>query len=116
MAFVAERRGRTVGWAYLAVGDARSRYPGPWLFRLNVPVRYRGTGIGEHLARRVVEACRARDLDCVWLMVDASNVAATTLYRRLGFVAAHDALSVARMDEEFRRHGVRRLVMRAPLP
>ena len=104
-----------MGWAYLAVGDARSRYPGPWLFRLHVLVRYRGTGIGERLTRRVVESCRARDLDCVWLMVDASDTAATTLYRRLGFVAADDALSLARMDEELRRRGVRRLVMRAPL-
>lgn len=115
MAFVAERRGRIVGWAYLVVGDAQSRFPGAWLFRLHVPVHYRGMGIGERLARRVVESGRTQGFDCVWLMVDASNVAATTLYRRLGFVAADDALSVARMDEEFRRYGVRRLVMRALL-
>jgi ribosomal protein S18 acetylase RimI-like enzyme len=115
MAFVAERRGRIVGWAYLVVGDAHSRFPGPWLFRLHVVGRYRGTGIGERLARRAVESGRAQGFDCVWLMVNASNVAATTLYRRLGFVAADDALSAARVDEAFRRYGARRLVMRAPL-
>jgi GNAT superfamily N-acetyltransferase len=113
--YVAERRGRIVGWAYLVVGDAQSRYPGPWLFRLHVVGRYRGAGIGERLTRRVVESGRAQGFDYIWLMVNASNVAATTLYRRLGFVAADDALSVARMDEEFRRYGVRRLVMCAPL-
>jgi ribosomal protein S18 acetylase RimI-like enzyme len=115
MAFVAERRGRIVGWAYLVVGDAQSRFPGPWLFRLHVVGRYRGTGIGERLARRAVESGRAQDFDYVSLMVNESNVAASMLYRRLGFVVADDALSVARMDEAFRRYGVRRLVMRAPL-
>ena len=104
-----------MGWAYLVVGDARSRFPGPWLFGLHVVGRYRGTGAGERLARRVVESGRARGFDCVWLLVNASNVAGATLYRRLGFVVADDALSVARMDEEFRRYGVRRLVMRAAL-
>jgi ribosomal protein S18 acetylase RimI-like enzyme len=115
VAYVGVRRGRIVGWVYLLVGDAQSRFPGPWLFGLHVVGRCRGTGIGERLVRRAVESGRAQGFDCVWLLVNASNVAATMLYQHLGFVAADDALWVARMDEDFRRYGVRRLVMRAPL-
>jgi len=104
-----------VGWAYLVAGDARSRFPGLWLIGLHVVGRHRGTGIGECLVQQAIESGRAQGFECVWLQVNTSNVAAATLYWRLGFVVVSDALWVARMDEHFLRYGARRVVMRAPL-
>jgi hypothetical protein len=49
----------------------------------------------------------------VWLQVGTANAAA--LYRSAGFVVADDALWEQRMDEQSRRYGVRRVVMRADL-
>lgn len=113
--YVAVRRDRIVGWEHLVIGDALSRFPGPWLFGVYVVGRCRGRGIGERLVRRAVESCRAQGFDRVWLQAGTANAAAVALYRRVGFVVADDALWEARMDEQFRRHGVRRVVMRADL-
>jgi len=72
-------------------------------------------GIGESLTRHIMDAGRTRHYECIWLWVDESNAAATTLYRRLGFVASDDPNQVARVGRDPRRPGVRRLIMRAPL-
>ena len=116
VAYVGVRRERIVGWEYLVVGDAQSPFPGPWLVGLYVVGRCRGRGIGARLVRRAVESCRVQGFDCLSLRVNAPNAVAIALYERVGFVVLDDALLVTRMDEEFRRYGVRRVVMRAHLP
>lgn len=111
--YVAERRGRVVGWEHLVIGDAASRFPGPWLVGLYVVGRCRGRGIGGRLVRQALESCRSRGFDCLSLQVSAADGVAVALYRRCGFVEVDDAAWVARMDDQYRRHGLRRVVMHA---
>ena len=84
---VANRHGRVCGFVELVRHPPEDApYVGHWLFGLIVldPLD-RGLGIGEALARRVVEMARSEGAGELWLVVAEKNVPAIGLYRKLGF-------------------------------
>lgn len=56
-----------------------------YLQELYVAPALRGRGIGEALMREVIAACRSRDAAWIELNTGETDVAARSLYRKLGF-------------------------------
>lgn len=111
--FVATRQGRVIGFVELVrhpLDDAP--YIGHWLFSLNVlDPKYRGFGIGETLARRVIQTARDEGGGDLWLIVGETNLPAIHLYRKLGFVRAPVGGLEEQLLEEARISGRRRITM-----
>jgi ribosomal protein S18 acetylase RimI-like enzyme len=83
--FVAEEEGRIVGWCDAipdeeTFGKAHVAYLGMGVLR-----EYRGRKVGQRLLDAVIGAARRLGLEKIELAVYASNVAALTLYRKVGF-------------------------------
>jgi ribosomal protein S18 acetylase RimI-like enzyme len=95
LAFVSEDDGRVTGFVFATV-------PRELASLLHVTDLYvvpgsRRRGAGRSLLHSVVGAARERGVDHVGLDVRMDNAAATTLYRRLGFVD-HERFMVAELD------------------
>lgn len=110
---VAVRHGKVVGFVQLVRRPpSQAPYVGYWLHSLSVlhPL-YRGTGIGEALARTALEIARREGAEEVNLVVGQTNRPAIGLYRKLGFRHAVLPGLEEQLEEEARRSGSRRIAM-----
>lgn len=55
------------------------------MMNLAVSPEYRRTGLGEQLVNALIKGLKERDCHCLLLEVRTSNVAAISLYQKLGF-------------------------------
>lgn len=62
---------------------------------------FRGHGVGERLARAVMDAALARGAERIELEVFASNARAIRLYERLGFVREGVRRRARKLDGEY---------------
>ena len=87
--FLAERDRRLLGFHWTKVhGDGVGE-----VYVVGVDPAVRGTGLGRLLTLTGLHHLRVRGLGCVLLYVESDNLAAVTVYRRLGFEhVATDAL------------------------
>ena len=72
--------GEAAGLANLATSEGEG-----WVAGVGVVKARRGTGLGEALMRELLDRARHLGLERVWLEVIVENVAARTLYEKLGF-------------------------------
>ena len=113
---VARHRGRVVGLAqHVRRPPDQAPWDGHWLVALTVRAPYRGLGMGEALARRVIEEARAAGADELKLAVFEDNVRAVRLYEKLGFARVTVPGLEPAFAEEMGRYGRRRIVMRRDL-
>jgi GNAT superfamily N-acetyltransferase len=98
------------------------RYPesdrpmrGHWLFSLTVRTRYRGLGVETALIRRVLQRSISDGASQLRLMVYPPDRRVLRLVRGLGFEKDSQPALEPVLDEEARRFGRRRIVMRKPL-
>jgi ribosomal protein S18 acetylase RimI-like enzyme len=82
---IAEHSGRVVGWCDAIPGEAT--YGTAHIGRLGMGVvsEFRGQKIGQRLLEATIEMARNVKLEKIELSVYASNTAAISLYRKLGF-------------------------------
>jgi ribosomal protein S18 acetylase RimI-like enzyme len=114
--WVARWAGITAGSVQLVVQTgASAEWAGHWLSSLTVRAPLRGLGIGEALARAVVDRARDEGAGELLLAVQEDDLRAMALYRKLGF----ESFTVPALEpifaEELERLGRRRVVMRLPL-
>lgn len=83
--FVAEIDGAVAGYALGAVATGGTR---GMMLALIVAPEHRGLGLGEALARRLVDALAAQPIHEIFLTVHPANTTAQKLYARLGFAIA----------------------------
>jgi ribosomal protein S18 acetylase RimI-like enzyme len=110
---VATRYGRICGFVELVRHPLEhSPYVGHWLFSLTVmdPL-YRGLGIGEALARRMIEIASDEGTRELWLVVGETNRPAIGLYRKLGFERSAVGGLEELLEEEGKTTGQRRMTM-----
>lgn len=111
--FAAARHGRVVGFVELVRHPPEhAPYVGCWLFSLTVldPV-YRGLGIGEALALRVIDTARCEGAKELWLVVGEGNLPAIRLYQKLGFERAVVEDLEEQLENEALNTGRRRITM-----
>jgi ribosomal protein S18 acetylase RimI-like enzyme len=109
--FVAKRVGKAIGFVqYVYQSPDWSPSPGHWLSTLKVWRPYRGLGVGDALARRVISEARARGATELSLTLFNDNAPAGSLYRKLGFKFVVVPALEPTFEEE-KRHGRRRIVM-----
>lgn len=60
------------------------------LKRLYVPPTFQGQGVGLKLTSRVIECCRLRDCQTIYIATLERLTTARALYRRLGFEACSE--------------------------
>ncbi len=114
--WVARRSGKVLGFIQL-VYHPEKHFPwvGFWLFSLHVWSLYRGFGVGEKLARRVIEKAVEMGAQELNLVVYEDNLSAIRLYGKLGFVhATLPGLEPMFLSEQ-QRTGRRRIVMQKQL-
>lgn len=83
--FAAERDGRLLGLAGLAIESSTKRRHRGTLIRMYVRPEARGSGAADALVEAVLDHARAEGLDSVILAVTVGNQAAGRLYDRHGF-------------------------------
>ena len=115
--WVARRGQRVAGVAEFAeIEDPDSPWNGCWIHSLAVKARYRGLGLGEALAARVLEEAAARGARGLSAVVCQDNEAAVKLLQKLGFFPT----SVERLEQglaaQWRLSGERYVVMTRELP
>jgi ribosomal protein S18 acetylase RimI-like enzyme len=82
---VAEMQGRPIGFLRGTVlGQIRTRRPQMFLYEIGVRDGYRRRGIGTELVRVLLQYCRTRGFDEVFVLTDPANRAAVRLYRATG--------------------------------
>jgi ribosomal protein S18 acetylase RimI-like enzyme len=111
--FVAVRHGRVTGFVELVRHPPEDApFTGHWLFSLTVldPL-FRGLGIGEALARRVIEIASDEGARELWLVVGETNRPAVALYRKLGFERTAIEELEEQLEVEARTTGRRRITM-----
>lgn len=114
--WVARWRGRPVGSVHLVVQpDDRDPWAGHWLSSLAVRAPHRGLGVGEALARTVVERARRDGAPELSLAVQQEDARAVALYRKLGFEDVVVPALEPLLADELARLGRRRVVMRLSL-
>jgi signal peptidase I len=115
--YVAKIDSEIVGFVQL-VNHPKEHYPyvGHWIFGLMVRVKVRGMGIGEALCRQVIDRAKADGLKELFLLVYDDNPPAINLYRRLGFEQTILPALQPQLDDELKKTGRRRVVMRRDLP
>ncbi len=115
--YVAKIDSEIVGFVQL-VTHPKEHYPfvGHWLFSLMVRVKARGMGIGESLCRQVIDRAKADGLKELFLLVYEDNPPAINLYLKLGFERTRLPALQAQLDDELKKTGRRRVVMRRSLP
>lgn len=82
---VAKRDGELLGYA---VGGANGRFG--YLQRLGIHAGHQGEGIGEALTGRIISALRSLGAASLMVNTQEDNVAALSLYRKLGFETMPD--------------------------
>lgn len=95
--------------------DDQSRFPGLWLFALNVWLPFRGLGIAERLVETAASLAPKCDADRLYLRVAAYNVPALALYRKLGFEPAEVSGHTEILDRLLRERGRREIILSRPL-
>lgn len=98
--FVALVEGRVAGWCDISSME-RPIYAHSGVLGMGVVAQYRGNGIGNALLRAVIESARARGLVRVELTVREKNLAALTLYRKVGFRVEGIKHKAVRLDGEY---------------
>jgi ribosomal protein S18 acetylase RimI-like enzyme len=105
--YIAEDGGRTLG---MAGGFLDRRREGTaMLWGMWVDPDARRTGLGARLAAEVERWARSRGCSCLALWVAANNVAALSLYERLGFESAGEEKPLASSPAILERRLVKRL-------
>ncbi len=100
---------------FLRYPEINTPYAGYWLSSLQIRSTLWGAGIGEKLSQMVIECARSEGVELLDLTVFADNVKAIGLYRKLGFeITPHAALDLV-LEEETKKTGRRRVVMRKRL-
>jgi ribosomal protein S18 acetylase RimI-like enzyme len=115
--YVAKIDSEIVGFVQL-VNHPKEHYPyvGHWIFGLMVRVKARGMGIGEALCRQVIDRAKANGLKELLLLVYDDNPPAINLYLKLGFEQTILPALQPQLDDELKKTGRRRVVMRRDLP
>lgn len=81
-----------VGCVMIETMEPRATRPyGHEISRLFVRNEYRGRGIGEVLMREAIQRLADFELPIAYLLVDAHNVPAVTMYKKMGFVSNEKA-------------------------
>jgi ribosomal protein S18 acetylase RimI-like enzyme len=112
MDLVAKAGAKVIGFAQCVHHPERhSPWAGYWLFSLTVWRRYRGLGIGEALARCVIEYARAQGSAHLFLTVCNDNGSAICMYRKLGFEQITLPALEPDLETEAQQFGRRRIVM-----
>lgn len=89
--------GAVVGWCDIALGERESiRHAGH--LGMGLLKDYRGQGLGRKLMEAALTAVKAQGVERVELEVYASNAAAVTLYRKLGFREEGRKLKARKID------------------
>lgn len=73
------------------------------LLAIMVEPAWRSHGMGAALVERLVEACRARDIACLDVTVDAANEGAQRFYQRHGFMPHRTFTLYGRAMQHLRR-------------
>ena len=98
--FVAVIDGEVVGWCDISplrhVGFQHRGELG-----MGVHKRYRRLGIGQQLVARAIEKAKERGLERIELEVFASNVPASKLYEKMGFVTEGIKKKARKMDGNY---------------
>lgn len=78
---VLEEEGKIVGYcgAWLVIDEAH-------ITNIAVLPEFRGRGFGEALLNKMIEQCREKGIERMTLEVRVSNIAAQSLYKKLGFL------------------------------
>ena len=98
--FVALVEGRVVGWCDISSLE-RPIYAHSGVLGMGVIAEYRGNGIGNALLRSVLESAKTRGLTRIELTVREKNLAALTLYRKVGFRVEGIKQKAVRLDGEY---------------
>jgi ribosomal protein S18 acetylase RimI-like enzyme len=69
-----------------SLGQIHTRHPQMFLYEVAVASAYRGRGVGRALVEKLLQHCRARSFDEVFVLTDPANRAAVKLYLRTGAV------------------------------
>jgi ribosomal protein S18 acetylase RimI-like enzyme len=110
--FIARGGAKTIGSVRMG-RHPETDFPwsGFWLFSMIVRSRYRGFGIGEMLTRRVIKQALEEGAPELSLLVFSDNLPAVSLYRKMGFERVLSPELEARLEEEEKHTGRRRVVM-----
>lgn len=85
--FLAEEEGRAVGFLRgTAFGQLKSTRKQMFLYEIEVESKHRRLGIGSELVHRLIDYCRGRQFEEIFVFTDPSNLAAVSLYRSTGAV------------------------------
>lgn len=113
----------TAGWRSREVGGVHivwyppedAPFTGFWLVGLWVNWKYRGSGTGEQLCMGGIKRARTEGAEEIHLLVNENNLAAISLYKKIGF----EQVSVPAFNEmllkEKQRTGTMRILMRLAL-
>ena len=113
--WVAKRGTKVIGFVqFVYHPEDHLLWVGYWLFSMFVWERYRGLGIGQALARRVIEQARDRGAADLFLAVFEDNDPAIRLYRKLGFQRITLPALEPVFEAEKEQFGRRRIVMGMP--
>lgn len=98
--FVALSDQEVVGWCDI-VRSGVETHSHCGVLGMGVLPAYRGRGIGRDLVAHAIEAAWRRDFLRIELGVRESNVAAISLYKKMGFVVEGVRRKAARLGEQF---------------
>lgn len=114
--YVARNRSDVIGFVQLVRNtEEDSPWFGSWLFSMEVWPLYRGFGIGEALAKRLIKQAQAEHAPELFLVVFNDNDRAIGLYNKLGFERVAPAALEQILENEKEESGRRRIVMRKML-
>lgn len=110
------KAGRIIGYVEL-VKRTPTVDPGGgfWIHSTMVATPYRGMGVAQALMRLAIDTAGSAGADDVQLTVDADNVPAAALYRKLGFVPAGSPDVRRQLNAAARRRIRPNVVLRLPL-
>jgi GNAT superfamily N-acetyltransferase len=95
--YVWDEGGQVIGCLQLTFIPGLS-YQGAWLAKVEgvrVDRVWRGRGVGEAMIAQALARCRQRGCKQLQLTTDKRRVDAQRFYRRLGFVASHEGMTIA---------------------
>lgn len=110
--FTARWADKTVGSVHLLkYPDGPSPYTGYWLSDLQVRLRYRGMGLGEQLARKMISYADENGAKELWILVRENNRPALTLYEKMGFIKVDMPVFSEILRKERNTLGYKRIMM-----
>jgi ribosomal protein S18 acetylase RimI-like enzyme len=114
--YVACGKQHILGFVYLVRHPPESfPYSGHYFYDLHVHPLWRRLGLGELLLQRVIDQCRLEKAPALFGLVFEDNRPALNLYGKLGFQRAVQPGLEAQLEEERRRFGRRRVLLRKAL-